>query len=95
MKKKKKERNIRDYGLGNPHKGGKVTNPRVTEKLTDVPPCPNCGCKDLYAIAVDVENALLRGGKGIGRYVGCPACPFASPMMMMATPEPSSEPKPL
>jgi hypothetical protein len=93
--KKKKARDLRDYGLGSPHKDGKVTNPRVVEKIKDMPPCPNCGCKDLYMIAVDIENKLLRGGKGVGRYVGCPACPFASPMMIMATPDPSPESKSL
>ena len=46
--------------------------------------CPNCGCKQPYHIMVMVENRLLKGGKGVGNYIGCPACPFASPMMTTA-----------
>jgi hypothetical protein len=46
--------------------------------------CPNCGCGTLSMIQVKVEDARLKGGKGIGNYVGCPACPWASPMMMAA-----------
>lgn len=84
-------RNIRDYGYGNPHEQGTVSNPHVIEKATDLPKCPNCGCPDLYWIEVDLTNRLLAGGAGIGRYVGCPACPFASPMVMVAKkPKPSS-----
>jgi len=90
MKKKNKHR-LRDYGLGDPHESGTVKNPRVIEQVKDAPACPNCGCKSMYAIEVDVENRLLKGNKGIGRYIGCPACPFASPMMMIATSSAAAE----
>jgi hypothetical protein len=30
-------------------------------------------------ITVDMEGGILKGGKGRGVYMGCPACPFASP----------------
>lgn len=75
----------RDHGYGDsPEVEG---SPRVLNKIED--DCPNCGCKEVYMIEVDlVDNPehsrliLLRGtGKPIGVYVGCPACPFASPMM--------------
>lgn len=51
----------------------------------DLPQCPICGCDKLYDIAVDVKHPQLTGdGSGVGMYVGCPACPFASPMLMTA-----------
>jgi hypothetical protein len=43
--------------------------------------CPNCGCKQLMEITIAMKNPLLKAGKGIGVYIGCPACPYASPMM--------------
>jgi hypothetical protein len=82
------KRNLRDYGFGD---APKVTGaPVVVEKLEDK--CPNCGCKTLFGIEVEVENpsTLLRRPttphKVIGAYVGCPACPWASPMMTMTRP---------
>jgi transposase len=71
----------RSYGLGDsmPFIRG---IPRVVKQTpVDMPPCPHCGCKTTYVIEVDVEMPLLRGGKGKGTYIGCPACPFASPMV--------------
>lgn len=73
----------RSYGLGDSTEMVRGI-PRVKGAVDDMPPCPHCGCKTLYHIEVDVECNLLRGGKGVGTYLGCPACPFASPMMMIA-----------
>jgi len=39
----------------------------------------------LYDIEVNVDMPLLAGGKGVGHYTGCPACPFATPMLMVAS----------
>lgn len=75
----------RVYGLGDPQEYVKGV-PRVRNKILGGPPCPCCGCKSLYDIEVDVECPMLTTGKGVGVYVGCPACPFASPMVMVATP---------
>lgn len=74
---------LRDYGLGNP--GSPVGNPRLAspEPLTDMA-CPNCKGETLFTIHVDMENELLRGGMGTGTYVGCAACPWASPMMLVS-----------
>ncbi len=47
--------------------------------------CPNCGCLQLMEIEVPVDNSMLSGGSGIGYYIGCPACPWASPMIAVAT----------
>ena len=82
--------NPREYGLGD--STGNVRGvPRVTARLDagkddiegQAPVCPNCGCRTLYQIEVDVEHALLRGNTGKGMYLGCPACPWASPMVMI------------
>jgi hypothetical protein len=74
-------RNVRDYGYGEPDVRGA---PRVKEILKDNPKCPNCGCATLALCEVDVVNPLLKGGHGTGLYMGCPACPWASPMMATA-----------
>lgn len=75
----------RDHGYGDsPSVEG---SPRVIKKIEEE--CPNCGCPEVYMVEVnlvdDKENArlmLLKGsGKPTGAYIGCPACPFASPMM--------------
>jgi hypothetical protein len=39
----------------------------------------------LFRIEVDVEYPKLRGGKGVGQYVRCPACSFGSPMAMISS----------
>jgi len=46
--------------------------------------CPNCGCMELMQVEVGVKNERLKGGTGLGIYVGCPACPWASPMLSVA-----------
>lgn len=80
---------VRDYGMhdidkviGTPRVIGQVGASMTghSQSLTD---CPNCGCV-LFAIEVDVEDKLLKGGKGSGRYLGCPACPYASQMVTTA-----------
>lgn len=51
---------------------------RQSDTPTD---CPNCGC-DLMEVRVLVGHKLLEGGEGHGIYMGCPACPYASPIVM-------------
>jgi hypothetical protein len=78
------EKSPRDYGMGMPDVRGA---PRVAEILksgADGYACPNCGCETIAKIEIDVVDARLHGGHGTGRYVGCPACPWASPMVTMA-----------
>jgi hypothetical protein len=73
---------LRDYGLGDSTKF--VTSiPTVTGIVQE--PCPNCGCQSVYKIEVPVNHPMLRGNVGHGIYLGCAACPWASPMMMTAT----------
>lgn len=75
----------RDWGLGDSMKY--ITGiPRVVGVAEGMPPCPNCHCDTLYVITVAVCHPSLHGdGHGRGTYVGCPACPFASPMLMTST----------
>lgn len=58
--------------------------PRVIGIAAGLGACPHCHCTTLYDVVVDVESPLLTGGKSLGMYTGCPACPFASPMLMVA-----------
>lgn len=59
-----------------------VGTPKI---LTTVPePCPNCGCKPLSLIQVTLEgHPAFEGQRARGNYIGCPACPYASPMVMI------------
>ena len=47
--------------------------------------CPICGCEEIMEIEQEVEHEDLRGGGGISVYLGCPACPWASEMLSIAT----------
>ncbi len=60
--------------------------PRVKAKAQPIlgvePVCLNCGCQSIYEIEVELENVpSLKPGKQLGTYLGCPACPWASPML--------------
>lgn len=76
-------KNPRDHGFGDSPKvvGVPVVIDKVEEK------CPNCGCQTMFGIEVKIANPspLIRRPSAphevVGRYVGCPACPWASPMM--------------
>lgn len=74
----------RDYGLddqGVPL-GAPVASPLPAD--ADCPhECPHCGCAQLQEVQVRMKHPLIRGGEGICRYVGCPACPWASPAVIV------------
>lgn len=78
---------LRQYGLqetGHP-KGPPVAKPLETSDDKPKSVCPHCGCEQLMEITIrNVKMPQLRGGKGIGHYIGCPACPWASPMVVAA-----------
>lgn len=76
----------RHYGMGDPTKMVRGV-PRIVGQSDFPTPCPICGCRTLYDVEVDIEMALLISGRGTGKYIGCAACPFASPMMMVAAGE--------
>lgn len=71
--------NPRDYGLPD----SDVTGTPTWTEAVGSPPCPNCGGK-LCEVKVAVTQALLRGNHGMSNYLGCPACPFASPALVVA-----------
>lgn len=48
------------------------------------PECPNCGCAQVMEITCQIKDSRLRSGEGIGKYLGCPACPWASPMAIVS-----------
>ena len=71
---------LRDYGLpdSQPIKGA------VPEwKIANGIKCPNCKAI-LCEVKVRVYQHLLKGGEGLSTYLGCPACPFASPALVVA-----------
>lgn len=84
---------LREYGYGASDQFVRGA-PRVVGLSTMPLPCPGCKCRTLYDIEVEVAHPLLRGGRGVGHYVGCPACPFASPMLMQAVEMTPAETKP-
>ena len=59
---------------------GRIGPPKVAGE-TGVP-CPECKCPQTYSIEVQIQNVLLKGGTGTGIYLGCPACKYASRMIM-------------
>jgi hypothetical protein len=75
--------NLRDYGFINLEVVG-VPRCRPLASSSEVEECPNCHCKTLMQCEVDVKDQRLRGGKGVGHYIGCPACPWASPMIAVS-----------
>jgi hypothetical protein len=72
-------KSLRSYGRPEPDPDG------VPEWKRTEPPvhCPNCG-GEVAEIRVRVKLDLLKGGKGTALYLGCPACPWASPAMTIA-----------
>ena len=71
-------KNLRDYGMGG---AGKPIGKPTWKPATSAPNCPNCGSK-LCAVELLVENLQLKGGVGKAHYLGCPACPWASPAVV-------------
>jgi hypothetical protein len=76
------KKNIRDHGY--PDMGEKPTGTPKAKVIEDKNAvCPNCGCQ-LMEVSVEMSSRLLKAGKGTGTYLGCPACPFASPMVTVS-----------
>lgn len=78
----------RDHGYGNSPKAL-----GVPALVSEGPPqgCPNCGCTKVFQISVTVEAPpqlrVPEGHEAVAIYVGCPACPWASPAITHARPK--------
>lgn len=77
---------MRDYGFGD--KPEVVGAPTVS--AAPAGSCPYCACATVFNVTVEVANPspLLRRPsvphRVVGRYIGCAACPWASPMATSA-----------
>jgi len=85
----------RDHGYQKVGSGGPedVVGPPVVLTEMDAPDaaCPHCGCGRLFLIEVELAEAATppqlrvpEGSRVVGIYPGCPACPWAGPMMTTA-----------
>jgi len=80
----------RDYGYGDSPEV--VGAPQALGKAADLAACPNCECVNVQEVRIQIKNppAQLKipdGHVASGTYIGCPACPWASPMVAMAVPK--------
>ena len=86
---------LRNHGLGQGCVPTGVPKAKLaTRKRTAIAAdveCPNCGCLQIMEVEVPVKNKQLSGGSGVGYYLGCPACPFASPTMVVSCEKAQSE----
>jgi hypothetical protein len=57
----------------------------ILRDLVDSSECPVCGCEEIMEVEMSVEHEELRGGQGHAVFLGCPACPWASEMLTVAT----------
>lgn len=81
----------RNYGGVSPEDVGELGTPNSDTNPTGMP-CPHCGNKNTYHITLPIKagshpvaklmRGVTEGGTLWGNYVGCPACPWASKMMM-------------
>jgi DNA-directed RNA polymerase subunit RPC12/RpoP len=75
--------NPRDYGLGaSPEPASPAEITRTLDQK-----CPNCESETLFMLRIKLKDEgsaqLLKGTRSpVGEYIGCAACPFASPMVM-------------
>jgi hypothetical protein len=83
MKDKPSIEDLRNYGLPNSELTSTPVATPAPDKVNEQG-CPNCGCKQMMEINVEAKQNLLKGGKGTGTYLGCPACPYASPMLIIS-----------
>lgn len=81
--------NPRDHGYGDSPEP--VGAPVVIQREKAMR-CPHCGCGSVYSIEVPVRAPrALRvppNHEAVTRYVGCPACPWASPAITTSRPKP-------
>lgn len=81
---------MRDYGLGDYTKYI-IGRPYLVKLIKQVhgrsAECPNCKMDTLAEIQVVLQNLPLIKSEefSIGNYLSCPACPWASPMVVLPT----------
>lgn len=73
----------RAYGLGEVPRENLDGPPRITGDGPEGVPCPNCQCPQTFFIQVNVKVMPVAGGRGVMSYVGCAACPWASPALIV------------
>ena len=73
---------LRRHGMGGG--GAPLGPPTWRPAAAGVPPCPHCGAQ-VCEVEVPVRHPLVRGGVGVSRYLGCPACPMATPAIVTAS----------
>ena len=74
-------KDLRDHGLGTiPHK---ITGAPTWTPCTKGETCPNCH-GNVVEVQVPVSSPVVTGGNGVGHYLGCPACPWAGPMLVVS-----------
>ena len=75
-------KSLRDYGFG---QNGETVGKPTWEKLPETLPCPHCG-GELVQVKVRMKEVKYpKGGSGTGQYLGCPCCPYASPMVIVSS----------
>ena len=84
-------KNLREYGLGDSKRPiappkAEPLDPETKRRVIAEGGCPNCGCVEIMSITVIIDDPRITTGRGQGRYMGCPACPWASPMMLVSIP---------
>jgi hypothetical protein len=83
---------VRDHGLGPPSTPtGKPTATPIPDdvrvSLEQEGGCPNCGgTNTIFQISVAAEHPLLKSS-GTCKYLGCAACPWASPAITVINKE--------
>ena len=68
----------RDYGYRD---SPQVIIPPIIKDEVQNESCPECKGKTLFVIEVGLENEV-NDRESAGVYIGCAACPYASPMMI-------------
>jgi hypothetical protein len=81
---------LRNYGLGN-YTQYVIGRPRLAATLAEIEntkaECPNCKIQVLCDIEIVMEGMpLMKEKYALGKYLSCPACPWASPMMCVGIP---------
>ena len=81
-------KNKRDFGLGDCPPAALVSLP-TWQKVSPPLACPDCTV-EIVVVSVRVAVPQLHGGIGTGQYLGCCACAWVSPMLVVSDRAPAS-----